>query len=182
MVLSLGKNIAAISTQRFLERASSDLSTSFERLSSGMRINNASDDAAGLAIADSLRVDARVRNVALRNVNDGISMLSIVDSTLENQSQILGRLSELAESSANGTYSDVQRVALSKEYRQLVAEFGRLGDSAVFNGIKPLLAGRGGSSSSVRFQAGVNGAATSGISVTMSDFGTLVEYLISINC
>lgn len=172
MSITLGRNIAAMSSERFLDRASSDVSTSFERLSSGMRINRASDDAAGLAIADSLRVDARVRNVALRNVNDGISMLSIVDSTLNNQSQILTRLSELAESSANGVYSDTQRLALSREYRQLVDEFGRVGDGAIFNGIRPMLSGRGGNTTSILFQAGVNGSTNSTLRVGLSDYGT----------
>ena len=172
MAITLGRNIAALSSERFLDRATSDLTKSFERLSSGMRINQASDDAAGLAIADSLRVDARVRNVALRNVNDAISMLSIVDSTLESQSRILTRLSELAESSANGTYSDVQRLALSREYRQLVAEFGRSGDSATFNNLKPLLSGRAGNATSINFQAGVNGSVTSILSMALKDYGS----------
>ena len=172
MTITLGRNIAALRSERFLDRATSDLSKSFERLSSGMRINSASDDAAGLAVADSLRVDARVRNVALRNVNDGISMLSIIDSTLESQSQMLMRLSELAESSANGSYSDVQRIALTREYRQLVDEFGRVGDSATFNNIRAMLSGRGGNSNSILFQAGVNGSSNSTLRMGLKDFGS----------
>ena len=80
------------------------LTATFERLSSGQRINKASDDAAGLAIADTLRADGRLATVAIRNANDGISTISIADSALDQISQVLTRLGELAEQSANGVF------------------------------------------------------------------------------
>ena len=105
MSVRLGSNIASLGAQRRLADTSSALSTTFERLSSGQRINRASDDAAGLAISDTLRAKSRIYTQGVRNLNDGISLLNIADSAIENLSSIVVRLEELAAQAANGSYS-----------------------------------------------------------------------------
>jgi flagellin len=102
MAITLGSNIASLRGQRQLAKTSAELVTAFERLSSGQRINEASDDGAGLAIADSLNAKSRILNQGVRNVNDGLSLLSIADSAIEILSDIVIRLEELAEQAANG--------------------------------------------------------------------------------
>ncbi len=122
--------------QRSLGRTTNEMSRTFERLSSGMRITRASDDAAGVAIADSLRSSSRVANIGMRNINDGLSALSIMDGALNQQVGILVRVQELAEQSANGTFSFSQRSSLQKELESLRSEFFRIADTTIFNGIK----------------------------------------------
>lgn len=103
MPITLGTNINSLKTQRQLGLTEQSLGTVFERLSSGQRINRASDDAAGLAISESLRVDRRVFNQGIRNLNDGLSVLNIADSTVEELSGIVIRIQELAAQAANGS-------------------------------------------------------------------------------
>ena len=122
--------------QRRLQDSTTDLSRIFERLSSGQRINRASDDAAGLAVASSLRTDARVYAQGIRNLNDGISLLSIGQGALSQLSAITQRQLELAEQAASGAYSAKQRLALHKENHALIEEFNRIIETTTFNGIK----------------------------------------------
>ena len=105
MAITIGSNIASLQAQRRLSIASEALGKTFEKLSSGQRINRASDDAAGLAIADALRAQQRIATVAIRNANDGISTIGIADSALGQIGDVLSRLAELAEQSANGSRS-----------------------------------------------------------------------------
>jgi flagellin len=139
-VIKIGKNILAENIVRNLTRNATDLSTVFERLSSGQRINRASDDPAGLAIADSLRTDSRVLGQALRNINDGISAVNIASSAITSLSQVVTRMTELAQQSANGVYSSRQRDAMEVEFQALRTEYGRIAQSTTFNGTQ-LLAG-----------------------------------------
>jgi flagellin len=132
----------------------------YERLSSGQRINKASDDAAGLAIADSLRATQRVASVAIRNANDGISGVAIADGALAEVSNVLGRLAELSEQSANGVFSTVQRSALQNEFTALGSEIERIATTTTFNGVR-LLSG----SQAIVYQVGFDSASTSQISV-----------------
>ena len=155
--------------QRSLAQISTRLSTSLERLSSGQRINRASDDAAGLAVADRLRCDTRLQNTALRNLGDAISVVSIVDSALESQSSLLLRLSELAEQSANGTYSTRQRISMTAEYQSLVSEYGRIGSTTSFNGLNLLASNRSGNPTQLVLQAGINGSQNSLLSINTGD-------------
>ena len=171
--MGFGSNIEALKAQRALSQSSAGLSKTFERLASGQRINRAGDDAAGLAIADGLRNKARLYSQSIRNVSDGISALNIVDGALGEQGGILTRLKELAEQSANGTYSDQQRSALNLEYLALVEEFGRIGDSTSFNERALLLSGRGSNPSTLTLQAGVDGGTGSQITSTLLDTGSL---------
>ena len=161
MAITLGSNIASLQAQRRLSNATGQLGTSYERLSSGQRINKASDDAAGLAIADSLRADQRVGTVAIRNANDGISTITIADSALGEIGNVLSRLAELSQQSANGVFSVVQRSALSNEFVALGSEIERIAVTTEFNGVK-LLSGN----SAVVLQVGFNSTSTSQISYT----------------
>jgi flagellin-like hook-associated protein FlgL len=123
-----------LQAQRRLGDTSSSLLSSFERLSSGMRINRSSDDAAGLAIASSLRADSRIFNQAIKNVSDGVSALSIAQGALSSLTDITIRLKELSEQSANGTFSRTQRAGLQKEADALVSEYNRITATTTFNG------------------------------------------------
>lgn len=154
--------------QRRLGASTETTRRSFERLSTGMRINRASDDAAGLAIADSLRADRRLYSAAVRNANDGISLTSIINGTLDAQSTTLTRLLELAEQSANGTLSHSQRQALQGEYAALVAESGRLGASTRFNGLQ-LLSGDRHGLSEILMQVGISGSTLAQLGIAIAD-------------
>ncbi|MBN8550284.1 MAG: hypothetical protein J0M12_13280 [Deltaproteobacteria bacterium] len=173
MVVSINQNIPALQVSRSLNAAGNALSRSFERLASGQRINRASDDAAGLAIADSLKTRSRLYGMANRNINDGLSALNIASSTLSEQTSILQRLNELAEQAANGTYSSTQRQSANQEYQALVKEFGRLGDTSTFNGIALLKAGAGSNGSAIQLHTGIDGSSRSGLAVSTANTGTL---------
>lgn len=155
MPIGLGNNITSLAAQRRLAETAGALSQVFERLSSGQRINRASDDAAGLAIADSLNAGARIYNQALRNLNDGVSLLHIADSAIENLAGIVVRLQELAEQAANGAYGNQQRKALDAEAQALRKEYFRISKTTTFNGLN-LLSGELGA---INLQAGFGEAA-----------------------
>lgn len=161
MAITIGSNIASLQAQRRLGIASDALSSTYEKLSSGQRINKASDDAAGLAIADSLRANQRVATVAIRNANDGISTIAIADSALGEIGNVLSRLAELSEQSANGVFSTTQRSALQNEFTALGSEIERIAVTTEFNGVK-LLSGN----STLTLQVGFSSASTSQISYT----------------
>ena len=112
MSINIRTNVPSLLAQRNLDLSTKGITTSYERLSSGLRINHAADDAAGLAIAEQLKSDARVASVAIRNANDGISVISIADQAIGQIGNVLARLNELAEQSANGVYANSQRSAL----------------------------------------------------------------------
>ena len=148
--ITINSNIASLQTQRRLGQSSSALNRVFERLSSGQRINRASDDAAGLAISDSLRADRRVLSQGIRNLNDGVSLLNIGEGALSELTNIITRIQELAEQAANGTLGTRQRQSLDKEAQQLSKEYTRIAQTVEFNGIKMF----DGSVSSLTLQAG----------------------------
>lgn len=161
MAITIGNNVISLNAQRRLSMATDALSTTFERLSSGQRINKASDDAAGLAIADSLRADQRIATVAVRNSNDGISTIAIADGALSQISGVLQRLGELAEQSANGVFSTQQRSALQNEFDALGSEIERIAVTTTFNGVKLLSGGQ-----AITLQVGFNSGSTSQIQIT----------------
>lgn len=138
MPLTIGINISALNAQRRLGEATDALADTYTRLSSGLRINKASDDAAGLAIAADLNNRSRVYTQGIRNGNDGLSLLSIADSAIESLSSVVTRIRELANQSANGAYSNEQRQALDAEAQALRAEYFRIANSTSFNGTKLL--------------------------------------------
>lgn len=135
MAVTIGSNISALQAQRHLARSTEGVSATSERLASGLRINRASDDAAGLAISSSLRADSRVFAQGIRNINDGVSALNIAQGSLQQLSDIVTRQMELAEQAANGTYSTTQRDGLQDEADALTSEFNRILGTTSFNGI-----------------------------------------------
>ena len=158
MAVTIGSNIASLQAQRRLANATDSLQKTYEKLSSGQRINRASDDAAGLAIADSLRAQQRIGTVAIRNANDGISTIGIADSALGQIGNVLSRLAELAEQSANGVFSVTQRSALSNEFVSLASEIERIATTTEFNGVKLISGG-----SVMTLQVGFDSASTAQI-------------------
>lgn len=173
--ITIKTNLAALNAQRRLAQSTASLSDSFTRLSSGLRINRAGDDAAGLAIAESLKVDQRVFNQGVRNLNDGVSLLSIADSALNELSNITVRLTELAEQAANGSLSHVQRKALDEEGQALKAEYFRITQTTEFNGVALFDSEFG----ELRLQAGFgeNGGIISGLGGAISD-GTFADRVL----
>ena len=159
MAITIGSNISSLQAQRRLANSSEALNGTFLKLSSGQRINKASDDAAGLAIADALKANIRVGQVAVRNANDGISSIAIADSSLADIGNVLARLAELAEQSANGTFSVSQRSALQNEFTALASEVERIAVTTEFNGVR-LLSGN----STLVLQVGFDSTSTSQIS------------------
>jgi flagellin len=161
----------SVTAQKNLGDTSSRLETTYTRLSSGLRINRAKDDAAGLAIAESLKADARIASVAIRNANDGISIVAIADGAIGQITNVLSRLAELAEQSANGVFSNAQRSALNLEFNALMSEVERIAFTTEFNGLK-LLSGGG----NVTFQVGFDGTSLSqvtysGVQATLAALG-----------
>ena len=149
-IITINSNTASLKTQNALSATTKQLTGSYSRLSSGMRINRASDDAAGLAIAESLNVDSRVFAQGLRNLSDGISAISIAEGAVQELSNIVIRQKELAEQSANGVYSNHQRSALDQEAEELYKEFNRIVESTEFNNVNLLDL----STTSIRVQGG----------------------------
>ena len=151
MPIVIGSNIASIETQRQLSRVTADVRAVSERLSSGLRINHASDDAAGLAIASDLKVSERIFNQGVRNFNDGLALLNIADSSVEQLTNVVTRLKELSEQAASGTYGNAQRKALDNEAQALSKEYSRIVRTTTFNGLQLFSASLG----QLRVQGGV---------------------------
>jgi flagellin len=165
MGLRVNTNVTSINAQRNLSAVTDRLSGNYRKLSTGLRISTAADDAAGLAISERLRSQVRSLEQAKRNANDGISFVQTAEGALNEVSSILTRLRELAIQSSNGSVSNQDKETLDEEFRSLVSEVNRIGRSTEFSGIKLL----DGSSSSVSFQVGfgtVSGIDT--ISVSLS--------------
>jgi flagellin len=163
MALTINTNVASLNAQRNLGTSQSALAKSMQRLSSGLRINSAKDDAAGLAISDRMTAQIRGLNQAARNANDGISLAQTAEGALQETTNILQRMRELAVQSANDTNTTTDRESLQAEVDQLIAEVDRIADTTAFNG-KVLLDGTLGASV---FHVGANANET--ISVTVAD-------------
>ena len=140
MAVVINTNIASLNAQRNLNASQTGLAKSMQRLSSGMRINSAKDDAAGLAISDRMTSQIRGLNQAARNANDGISMLQTAEGALGETTNLLQRMRELAVQSANDTNTTSDRASLNSEFGQLKAEIDRIAKNTQFNG-KNLLDG-----------------------------------------
>jgi flagellin len=141
MGISLGVNAGLLRVNRQLDKTTQRLGDSFARLSSGQRINKAGDDAAGLAVADSLAVSSRLMQVALRNANDGISAVSVADNALAEIQNILQRQAELAQQAANGFFTTAQRSVLQSEFNDLGSEIERIAVATAYNGVALLSGG-----------------------------------------
>ncbi|MDX9740383.1 MAG: flagellar protein FlaB, partial [Gammaproteobacteria bacterium] len=134
----INTNIASLNAQRNLNKTQSDLATSLQRLSSGLRINSAKDDAAGLAISERMTTQIRGINQAVRNANDGVSLAQTAEGALGELTNNLQRIRELAVQSANSTNSASDRAALDLEVQQRLAEIDRIATQTTFNGLKVL--------------------------------------------
>lgn len=136
MAVRIFNNIPSITAQRILGVNNNRLALSVERISSGIRINRAADDAAGLAISEGLRSDIRALRQAVRNASDGISLLNVTEGALNEQSGILIRLRELASQAATGTVGSTERATIQLEFTALRAELDRISATTEFNGLK----------------------------------------------
>ncbi|MCB1183259.1 flagellin FliC [bacterium] len=161
--MRINTNVSSINTRRHLANSTMQFTKSMEKLSSGLRINRAGDDAAGLAISESLKSDIRALDQAARNAADGISLIQTAEGSLDEVSNILLRMKELAEQSLNGTLSDTDRGYLNSEYNALQSEITRISDGVDFNGVK-LLDGTGGS---VNIQVGIGTTASDSVAVNL---------------
>lgn len=151
MAQTINTNIASINAQRNLDSSQSSLKLSLQRLSSGLRVNSARDDAAGLGIADKMNAQSRGMGVAIRNANDGISLAQTAEGGLAVMTEHLQRMRELATQSASGQYDDNNRSSLDQEFQALHAEVLRIAGATTFNGKQVLTA-----DSSMSFQIGAN--------------------------
>lgn len=163
-MLSINSNIPALSVQNNLDHITERLQGVYEKLSSGQRINSAADDAAGLAIADRMTSQVRGMNQAARNANDGISMMQTAEGALQEVTDILQRMRELAVQAANETNTATDRESLNQEYKQLKDELDRIAETTHFNG-QPLLNGRLGT---IQLQVGPNVGETIQVDLSQS--------------
>ena len=161
----INTNVASLNAQRNLNSSQSSLAMSMQRLSSGLRINSAKDDAAGLAIAERMNAQVRGMNVAIRNSNDGISLSQTAEGALSKVGDSLQRMRELAVQARNSTNSDDDKDSLNKEFAELQSEITRVLGGTAFNGKKVL----GADATALNFQVGANTTSDDTITVTTSD-------------
>ncbi|MCL4160217.1 UNVERIFIED_CONTAM: hypothetical protein GTU68_005973, partial [Idotea baltica] len=152
MSITVNTNVSAMTAQRYLNSATSDVNQSMERLSSGSKINSAKDDAAGLQISNRLNTQTRGLDVAVRNANDGISMMQTAEGAMKETSNILSRVRDLALQSSNGSNTDADRGAIQQEVTALSDEMNRIAETTSFGGTR-LLNGSFGTKS---FQVGAD--------------------------
>ncbi len=168
MPQTINTNLVSLNAQRNLTTSQSQLATSMQRLSSGLRVNSAKDDAAGLSIAERMHTQVRGMNVAMRNANDGISMAQVGEGALGKVSDLFQRMRELAVQSANGTNNDADRISLNDEFVQLAQEATRTLGGTQFNGQKIL-----NTTSNSTFQIGANSSTDiDQLTVTAFDWAT----------
>ncbi len=176
MGLVINTNVASLNAQRNLGKTQSALSRSMQRLSSGLRINSAKDDAAGLAISDRMTSQIRGLNQAVRNANDGISLAQTAEGAMQESTNILQRMRELAVQSANASNSAADRAALQDEVNQLQSEMNRIANTTTFNGIKIL----DGSFSAQKFQIGADANQTISVSIDSMAADDLGRYATTV--
>ena len=167
MAVNIQTNVASLEAQKNVSRNQRALQSSFAKLSSGFRVNNASDDAAGLAISESMKSQIRSYTVAERNAGDAVSMAQTAEGALGEVHEILGRMRELAMQSSNGGLTSTDRGYINTEFGSLQAEVTRIQSSAKFNGNKLV----NSTASTITFQVGLNNTASDKISVTFGGVG-----------
>src|SRR5690554_797674 len=163
MALTVNSNIASLNAQRSLGGSTNALSTSLERLSSGSKINSAKDDAAGLQISNRLTNQINGLSVAVKNASNGVSMAQTAEGAMQESTNIMQRMRDLALTSANGSSSESERAALQEEFTALSGELTRIADTTAFGGTKLL----NGSMNNTSFQVGANANET--VSFGLSD-------------
>ncbi|MBO6070016.1 MAG: flagellin [Succinivibrionaceae bacterium] len=176
MALYVQTNTSSINSQRMLARSTRQLDTSYERLSSGLRINSAKDDAAGLQISNRMASQINGLTQGNRNANDGISMCQVTEGALDEVTSMLQRIRTLAIQSANGTNSSAERTAINEEVQQLIKEVRRVGTDTSYGGNLKIL---GSGVGSTVFQVGSNAYQT--ISLTMKSLSKLVTVTATVN-
>ena len=180
MGLRINTNIAALNTSRIMRRSTSALNSTLERLSSGLRINRAADDAAGLAIAEAFRSVVLGAAVAQRNSQDGISLVQTAEGALSETTNALQRIRELAVQAANGTQSTTNRQSLDLEVQQLLAQIDDIAFDTEFNGVRVLSAAQtitlqAGHQAGQTLLIGMSGASTSDINVSTVTVSTMIS-------
>lgn len=168
MALSINTNVMSLNAQRNLSNTQSSLATSLQRLSSGLRINSAKDDAAGLAIAERMSAQVRGLAVGIRNANDGISLAQTAEGALGSITESLQRMRELAVQAVNSTNTAADRASLDAEFQALDSEIGRVIAGTSFNG-KIII---GSSAGANQFQVGANATAADRITVSTANLST----------
>jgi flagellin len=161
---TINTNVQSLNAQRNLAQSTGSLSTSMQRLSSGLRVNTAKDDAAGLAIAERMNAQVKGMNVAIRNANDGISLAQTAEGALGKVGDALQRMRELAVQSANGSNSDADRANLDEEYQELASEVTRVLTGTKFNGTNLL-----STSAGLTFQVGADNVGTDQITINTTN-------------
>ena len=164
MALTINTNVSSLNSQRALNNTQNSLATSLQRLSSGLRINSAKDDAAGLAVAERIKAQVSGFNVAIRNANDAISLMQVADGGAAQVSDNIQRMRELAVQAANGTLNSGDRANLQVEFAALSAEVSRLGEATKFNNIAVANA-----STTFTFQVGAGTTTNDQITVSVAD-------------
>jgi flagellin len=178
MALVVNNNIASINAQRNLGLSTSQLEGSVARLSSGLRITRAADDAAGLGISETLRAQVRSINQAVRNANDGISLLQIADGGAANIGNLLARMRELAAQSASGILGANERSFLDQEFVALRSEIERISSVTEFNNVKLL---SGSENDSLSMQIGFRSSANDTLTLSLNDLDTNTLSLTNVN-
>ena len=171
MAIRIFNNTASLNAQRILGANNDRLAKSVERISSGIRINRAADDAAGLAISEGLRSDIRASRQAVRNANDGISVINITEGALNEQASILIRLRELASQASTGTVGSTERQTIQLEFDALRLEIDRIAATTEFNGqnlVDGSLASSVSSGNQIFIQVGIDSSADSRINLNTS--------------
>ena len=185
MAVRIFNNIPSLNAQRILGINNGRLAQSVERISSGIRINRGSDDAAGLAISEGLRSDIRALRQAVRNANDGVSLINVTEGALNEQSGILIRLRELASQAATGTVGSTERATIQLEFTALRNELDRISQTTEFNGQKLIegsLASSVSSGSHILVQVGLDSSSHSRINLnTEVDLGQMTSTGLSIH-
>jgi flagellin len=163
MALTVNTNVASLNAQRNLSTSQLSLNKSLQRLSSGLRINSAADDAAGLAISEGMKAQIRSMNQAVRNANDGVSFVQVAEGSLNEVSNILGRMRELATQAATGTVAQSQREYINSEFGRLASEISRIASATAFNGVHMLA-----DATTTTIQVGTGNGTYNEISITTS--------------
>jgi flagellin len=174
MPQTINTNLASLNAQRNLNGSQGSLATSMQRLSSGLRVNSAKDDAAGLAIAERMNAQSRGMNSAIRNANDGISLAQVAEGALGKSADLLQRMRELAVQSANDTNTDDDRLSLDQEFGELAKEVQRVLSGTTFNGKSVV----GSDAGTLTFQIGANTTTADSIVISTTDLttnGTIVS-------
>ena len=165
MALTVRTNLTAMNAYNTLNKTQGQLSSTLGRISSGLRVNSAADDAAGLGVATALNTEANSMEQAMRNANDGISIIQTAEGATTEATNILNRMRELAVQSSSETLADTERVYINEEYDQLNQELGRIASVTEFNGVQL----SDGTTTQINAQVGIDNATTSQITIELGD-------------